>query len=577
MKTASKITAILLAAAMAGTAFTACGTKRVEFTDSALEEIVRTALGKTEGDITPEDMETLTELDLSGQMITDISVLSYAKKLEKLDISDNNISDISVLAELEALTEVNLLDNGITDFTAVKEVKTVFAESKHKDSLPNSMAHTVIKDSAEIAKVQLFDDSEKLTAENTAYVTSILADCEALLGIDTDVIIVADLMGYESADEFAADYIARSADAVTADGRIVLCFGEEWSVTAEGDAKQLFDDEACESVTADMNKKQSNGGSEYDAIRIFLSKLQQTVIAQSGGESVIYTAEELFENKLREAAGKSEGLLFAKDFESITTLDLSGAFIVDITPLARLSGITELDLSNNEIADISALKALADLEKLDLSGNAGISDISALSELEKLTDLALEGTSVTDFTAVEQVANVDIRPEMSDPADTPIPVTPPTAQKYHSVIPSRTYQSSPIAPQLNDAADFLNGFEEALIKGYIDSVTKSKGYQISFVSISELEGYSAGDFDSGLFNSDYRKYNGFVKTPDWAHLTYNVRTSRWVLTADGALIAMLENDSDVASKFETDFANGIVRGNGYEDLVDILLKLVKSI
>jgi len=284
----------------------------------------------------------------------------------------------------------------------------------------------------------------------------------------------------------------------------------------------------------------------------------------------------MLEAKLREAADKPNGLLFTSDFDEVTVMDLSDCYIADIAPIGELTHITELDLSGNLISDISPLRSLVNLTKLELENNPGITDITALEGLSKLNDLTLSGTSVSDWSAVSHVANVDNRPDDSALAE-PNPPATVKVQRYHSVIPTRTYKTSPSVSALNDDADFLNFLEEGIVKNYLDSVTKKKGYQISFVTISDLEGYSTSDFEDGTFNAEYRMYNGFIKSPDFAHLTYNVKGSRWILTADGALLELLKNDSEVKNKFETDFDKGIVRGRGYDDLTDVLLRLVKSL
>jgi len=64
----------------------------------------------------------LTELDLSGNEITDVSLLSNFTQLRKLDLKDNEISDISPLSNLSQLTELDLYGNNIIDITPLSNL-----------------------------------------------------------------------------------------------------------------------------------------------------------------------------------------------------------------------------------------------------------------------------------------------------------------------------------------------------------------------------------------------------------------------------------------------------------------------
>ena len=87
----------------------------VHFPDPNLEAAVREALNKPTGDITTEDMATLTSLDAKGRGIVDLSGLEYAVNLHKLILVDNQISDISPLAGLIKLEYLDLAANQIGD------------------------------------------------------------------------------------------------------------------------------------------------------------------------------------------------------------------------------------------------------------------------------------------------------------------------------------------------------------------------------------------------------------------------------------------------------------------------------
>lgn len=90
--------------------------------------------------------------------------------------------------------------------------------------------------------------------------------------------------------------------------------------------------------------------------------------------------------------------------EGLTSLNLSGHAIQDITPLsdARLSGLVTLNLADNDIQDIAPISANHGdaLKVLDLSGNA-IEETGPLSYVTGLTSLYLSENLIQDLGGVE--------------------------------------------------------------------------------------------------------------------------------------------------------------------------------
>ena len=99
----------------------------VVFADPVLEQMVRDTMSKPEGDITAEEAEAVTELNLSvdfspdepaeGTVIKDLSGLENFKNLEVLELHFHAITDISPLAGITNLTSLSLGGNQITDIS----------------------------------------------------------------------------------------------------------------------------------------------------------------------------------------------------------------------------------------------------------------------------------------------------------------------------------------------------------------------------------------------------------------------------------------------------------------------------
>ena len=62
-------------------------------------------------------LSSMTQLDLGGNRITDISILGSLTNLTTLNLCGNRITDISILGSLTNLTTLNLCGNRITDIS----------------------------------------------------------------------------------------------------------------------------------------------------------------------------------------------------------------------------------------------------------------------------------------------------------------------------------------------------------------------------------------------------------------------------------------------------------------------------
>jgi len=84
----------------------------VVFPDENLEAVIRDALDKPEGDITPAELAEPTMLSARYQGITDLSGIEYCTNLTWLELSRNQIRDVSPLASLTNLTMLQLNSMG---------------------------------------------------------------------------------------------------------------------------------------------------------------------------------------------------------------------------------------------------------------------------------------------------------------------------------------------------------------------------------------------------------------------------------------------------------------------------------
>ena len=132
----------------------------------------------------------------------------------------------------------------------------------------------------------------------------------------------------------------------------------------------------------------------------------------------------IIESALRKSPGES---FTASELASLTTLNATGAGIVDLTgislatgleeltlngnaisnlaPLAEATGLKHLGLANNAISDLTPLAGLTELVYLELGNNA-VSDLSPLAGLSKLETLSLRNNAVSDISPLSELLGV---------------------------------------------------------------------------------------------------------------------------------------------------------------------------
>jgi hypothetical protein len=94
-----------------------------------------------------------------------------------------------------------------------------------------------------------------------------------------------------------------------------------------------------------------------------------------------------------------------RDLKTLSSLNLFATEVADLSPLRDLTGLTSLDLFDTEVTDISPLRKLTNLSFLNLSGTK-VANVSALRELKALTSLGLYGAKVTDLSPLRELKSL---------------------------------------------------------------------------------------------------------------------------------------------------------------------------
>ncbi len=279
------------------------------YSDDAKEDVVEIKLGgKT-------FKSNVTELDLSGCNVRDISALSVCTKLKKLDLSDNSVSDISALVDLPSLTELDLSDNRISDASPLMSVTAL------------EYLNLAGNDIKSVAALRELTGLKELNLSGNP-----LGGISAIGKLTSLKTLWLDNTGLTDS-ELEALYSLKSLRNLS-----------------------IKDNPELTSSAVDALKKQ------LSSCTVNHSELKKTITLGSG--SFPSDSDTVDANNL-----KISDISAASGFTKVKHMDLSHNSISNVSALSGLKTLETLDLSHNQISDVSALAALTNLKQLWLGGN----------------------------------------------------------------------------------------------------------------------------------------------------------------------------------------------------------------
>lgn len=204
----------------------------VTFRDSALENAIRSELGKHSGNITAGDMRTLEELYLSHNAIINLSGLEYAVRLKSLDLNNNQIISVKPLNTLTALESLYLEGNSIKDISPLSNLKNLKYLNINYNSIRDiSMLSNLISLESLYVCYNLIDNISALEELNNLEIINIsnnlIKDISPLKKlVDSKKVTYLTISLYENYIDFAAGSTARTiVDSLANMG--VVCYGQD--------------------------------------------------------------------------------------------------------------------------------------------------------------------------------------------------------------------------------------------------------------------------------------------------------------------------------------------------------------
>lgn len=296
-----------------------------------------------------EGLTNLTWLCLADNDVTDVSPLGQLLELTYLDLGDNEFTNINSLSSLTNLTELYLNDNDISGYAALKSMKNL-----KKLGLQDTELTDQALDSLKIETLTMLDitDNEKLTGAGVRTLKAALPKCDVV----HDQLSVT--LGSKEFDATAATVDASNA-----------------GVTDLTDLSKLT------GATALMLN--NNRISDFTPI----SKMTNLTVLELWNTGV-------------------SDLTFLAGMNKLTNLNLAQNSLKDVYALSSCTGLTELILTDNAgLTDAAPLSYCTNLNTLYLDGT-GVTDVSALSKLTKLTALHLDGCRLTDVTQLHSLTGL---------------------------------------------------------------------------------------------------------------------------------------------------------------------------
>ena len=283
----------------------------------------------------------VTELDLSGLGLRDISCLSLCGELKKLVIRDNEISDLSPLMNLQKLETLRASGNQISDLRPL-------------------LAMTGLLE---------LDVSGNCISE-----TSALGNLEKLEKLDLSDNPLTDFSGLKTLSNLKT---LRLENAGVTDEALPMFYGLnkldllalEGNRGITADAMKALKSQlpsTCTVAHGDLVLIITLGGEDFRTDATSL-RIERTEISNLCGVEKFDCLETVLlgRNQIEDLSA----LQGAHSRESIRYLDLSFNRIEDLSPLVGLKALETLDLRSNRIVALGPLMRMSQLKKLDLRGN----------------------------------------------------------------------------------------------------------------------------------------------------------------------------------------------------------------
>lgn len=331
---------------LAGIGKTTKTTDEIKIADECLLNALKKQFGTNEdGGLNIENIETISELDLSNSHIKDLTGLDIFSNLIKLTLKNNEIEDITVLKNLNKLNYLDISGNVISDISSLRylnNLNELYAQANIIDNVtPLNKLHEL--------KILKISDNQ---IENI----SDLSDLSALKNL-----------------QLSGNKISNNINILNGLSDL-----------------EILDVSNC----------------EISSIDAFNNKNLKTLCIATNNIESLSGIENLTNLEKLNASNNNIGDITAlSNLQKLCELDIKNNKLSQIGTLSAMESIYTIDLSDNLIKDneLMSLVALDHLENLDVSGNI-IFGFKSFLQMKNLKNLNISKTQLdeTDKALLEE-------------------------------------------------------------------------------------------------------------------------------------------------------------------------------
>jgi Leucine-rich repeat (LRR) protein len=361
--------------------------------EKGIDNYVRKEINKPSGELTSEDLKSITKLEIPGVHITNLKGIENCTNLKELSVGYNAIKDISQLSNLKELTSLNLQRNEIENFEPLRNLVNL--------------------------EVLNIDENRKVKNIEPLKNLSSLRELDTRLRTESDVETVSNLVNLETLSISGTEI--HNIDSISRLKKLknlhiwAMDIQDFTPVSKLSNLENLSISNVLikdfSGISLLKNLKELGMSSNSISDLSFLKDCGKLVKLDLSTNSISNL------NSLKNHTNlvnldlnynRVEDTYPLADIKSLEVLELRSNLISDIESLAKFKGsLKKLYLDKNRISDISALAGLEKIERLGLSDNK-ITDVSCFKDakMDSLTSIALDNNQITDISGLSSLRNL---------------------------------------------------------------------------------------------------------------------------------------------------------------------------
>lgn len=316
------------------------------------------------------DLSRLSYIDLSNNKINDFTNLNKYSKLAFIDLSNNNLSDISFMKNMKSLENINLSNNSIADVEILSDIPNLQFITLDNNYIKDVSALSDMK----LSKLSLSGNYGITGYEKVPAFSLYLNNCG-----------IKELKDISNNDKISLLEIADNPDIIIKSGYL---------------PNNLINLNISGNNLSDLE---------------FLSTLDNILVLNISNNNITSLSGLVgTKNNVDEYSNYIDINISNNPIKNIDNLNKYDSVIltysdsnnVDLNIFDGIKTISRLVLSNNNIKDLSEFN-IESLSSLDLSNNNGIKNIDKLNEIKGLMTLSLNECGITDINEIVKINDLE--------------------------------------------------------------------------------------------------------------------------------------------------------------------------